>query len=337
MTPPVAEVRQRQLYSPHLDDPSITMTTAVRGWLQATPLFRFRIGFWNNLHDFLYVLGRDRNRAPDRQRTAVAGAPADVDGLSMRPEAERAAWDEAVAFYAGGLSKKDAVFDGDLVAVTRALAAAPDGSDLTGLGLDDSLVAALRRAAPIYRAVWWARHSRADEIRRDELQALVAKYGDALVRRLTAVYGTKWPVRPRTIDVAAYTNWAGAYSTDGGLIEFASTDPSIGGVDGLETLLHEASHQWDPEIEKRLVAIAAAQRKSVSPALSHALIFYTSGAIVKEAIPDHVPYADRNGIWQRGGNPAIKPLLDRYWQPYLRGQGTFDEAIAGIVAAAGGL
>jgi hypothetical protein len=304
--------------------------------IEDVPLFRFRIGFWNNLHGFLYVLGRDRNQAPDRLRVAVAGAPKDVEGLSARPDAERAAWDEAIGFYAGGLSKKDAVFDGDLVAITRALAAASDSSDLSGLGLDATLVAVLQRAAPVYRAVWWPRHSRSDAERRDDLQALVAKHGAPLVKRLTAVYGTTWPAQPRTIDVAAYTNWAGAYSTDGGLIEFASTAPTIGGVDGLETLLHEASHQWDAEVGLRLVAIAARQGKRVPPALSHAIIFYTAGEIVKEAFPDHVPYADKNGIWQRGGNPAIKPLLDRYWLPYLRGQATFDEAIAAIVAGAAG-
>ena len=296
------------------------------------PPFQFRIGFWNNLHHFLYVLGRDRNLAPDRVRAAVAGAPKDVDGLSARSEGERSAWDDTVAFYAGGLSKKDAVFDADLVAITRVLAASPDASDLSGLGLDPRLVAALQRAAPVYRAVWWSRHLRADVDRRDELQAQVAKHGAVLVKRLTAVYGTEWPAQPRTIDVAAYTDWAGAYSTDGGLIEVASTDAAIGGADGLETLLHEASHQWDDEIEKRLTAIAAQQGKRVPPGLSHAMIFYTSGAIVKEVIADHVPYAEKNGIWQRG-NRAIKPLLDRYWLPYLRGQSTFDEAIAAILAA----
>ena len=33
--------------------------------------FAFRSGFRNNLHHFLYVLGRDRNGTPDRTREAV--------------------------------------------------------------------------------------------------------------------------------------------------------------------------------------------------------------------------------------------------------------------------
>jgi hypothetical protein len=30
---------------------------------------------------------------------------------------------------------------------------------------------------------------------------------------------------------------------------------------------------------------------------------------------------------------SFKPLLDRYWRPYIRGAGTFDEAAAKLVEA----
>jgi len=301
----------------------------------ASPLapdpFSFRIGFWNNLHHFLYVLGRSHNGESDARRRAVANAPADVDGLSARSDAERAAWDEAIRFYANRLSKKDAVFDSDLVRVTRALAAAPDASDLSGLGLDPQLVATLQNAAPIYRAVWWPRHQRADSARRDELQALVEQHGDAMVKRLTTIYRTTWPSQPRTIDLAAYTNWAGAYSTDAGLIVVASTDVDQSGALGLETLLHESSHQWDDEIAGRLSAIAANVGRPVPDDLSHALIFYTSGEIVGESFRDYVPYAVKNGLWNHSGLRPLKPLLDQYWRPHIRGAGTFEDAIAQVL------
>jgi hypothetical protein len=47
-----------------------------------------------------------------------------------------------------------------------------------------------------------------------------------------------------------------------------------------------------------------------------------------------VPYAIKNGIWRRGQYPALKQLLDRYWQPYIRGAGTFEEAAAKLVEGA---
>src|SRR6476469_8068667 len=93
-------------------------TTAMDDGQQSMPLFRFRSGFWLNLHHFLYVLGRDRNRTPDRMRDAIVNAPQDVDGLTERSGAERAAWDEAIGFYAAGLSKKDVVFDAEAITVT---------------------------------------------------------------------------------------------------------------------------------------------------------------------------------------------------------------------------
>ncbi len=294
------------------------------------PLFTFQAGFWNNLHHFLYVLGRAQNGTPDSRRDAVVKAPSDLDGLGTRPEAERRAWTEAVRFYAAGPSRQDLVFDNNAVSVTRAIADAPDGSDLSGLGLDPQLTETLLHAAPVYRAVWWPRHARANADRQRELTAELAAYGDAAVKRLTSLYGTSWPARPRVVNLAAYTNWAGAYSTDGGLIEFASTDPALGHDDGLETLLHESSHQWDEEIDGRLRRIADSRGLTLPRDLSHMLIFYTSGEIVRELIPAHVPYAVKNGVWDRGSFRGMKAVLEKYWQPYIDGRSSFDDAIVAV-------
>ncbi|HTM26518.1 MAG TPA: hypothetical protein VL225_15080 [Vicinamibacterales bacterium] len=294
--------------------------------------FTFRAGFWNNLHHFLYVLGRARNGEPDSRREAVARAPEDVGGLAERPEADRQAWEEAVRFYAGGLSKQDLVFDKSLIDTTRILAEVADDSDLRGAPLDPALTETLRRAAPVYRAVWWPRQSRADAARQRDLEQQLAAHGAAAVRRLTSIYGTAWPAQPRVVNLSAYTNWAGAYSTDGGLIVFSSTDDALVGSAGLEILLHESSHQWDDEIEGRLRRIADAHGTRVPRDLSHMLIFYTSGEVVRELISGYVPYAIKNGVWDRGSFRGAKPILDSYWRPYLQGTGTFDEAVAAMLA-----
>ena len=294
--------------------------------------FEFRAGVWISLHHFLYVLGRAQNDAPDSHRDAVAKAPADVDGLSARSAEERAAWDEAVRFYANGLSKKDAVFDRDLVNVTAALASAETRSHLSGTDLDPALVATLERVVPIYRAVWWPRHSTANAARQRELQAQLDAHGDAAVKRLTALYGMTWPERPRIIDLVAYANWAGAYSTDGGLIVVSSLDDALSGSLGLEILLHESTHQWDDAIQARIAKVAAAHGTKPPRDLSHMLIFYTTGEVVRELVPDHVPYAVKYGLWDRGSLRGMKPILDAWWLPYLRGSGTFDDALAAVLA-----
>ena len=56
-----------------------------------------------------------------------------------------------------------------------------------------------------------------------------------------------------------------------------------------------------------------------------------TGEIVKEAFPGHVPLGEKAGVWNRGLAP-FKLVLEQYWQPYIRGRGTFDEAIAAVLA-----
>src|SRR5260221_8490675 len=97
--------------------------------------------------------------------------------------------------------------------------------------------------------------------------------------------------------------------------------------------------------------------------LWHALIFYATGEVIKPLIdpesdaPDgrplpnrsggtnasqdgrrssedaqYTPYAKREGLYQRGWENYLQ-MLTRYWQPYLEGRVTFDDAIAHMVSA----
>jgi hypothetical protein len=45
-----------------------------------------------------------------------------------------------------------------------------------------------------------------------------------------------------------------------------------------------------------------------------------------------MPYAQRQGLYQRGWEGYLQ-VLTRYWQPYLDGRVTFDDAIAHMVSA----
>src|SRR5436190_8686181 len=98
----------------------ILLVSLVLASQAATPIFRFETdGFWLNLHHFLYVLGRAEAKFPDRGREAVAGAPGDqAEGMKLLSETERQTWREAVSLYAGTVSRKDVVFDADVIAIT---------------------------------------------------------------------------------------------------------------------------------------------------------------------------------------------------------------------------
>ena len=136
------------------------------------PSFTFHSTLWVNLHHFLYVLGRARSDTQDSHRAAVVNAPADTQGFESLCATERETWDRAIACYQKDVSPMNAIFDQDLIAMTNALAAAGDASSLAGAKIPAGVRAVLEDAAPVYRKVWWERHSRLNRARTEELQAL---------------------------------------------------------------------------------------------------------------------------------------------------------------------
>ena len=299
------------------------------------PAFSFRAGLWLHLHHFLYVLGRAEAGLPDAGRRAVASAPADQQqGLARMTKDEQSTWRAAVSAYAQGPSRLDATFDEAAWRATAALAplGEDDGAGVAGIPADQ--LAALERAAPIYRRVWWPAHGRASRTYIDDLQTWLRLDGEAILATVTRAFGKPWPAAGYPANVSAYANWAGAYSTGDRLLVISSLDPGLAGSQGLETLVHEAMHQWDDATAARL--LAAARRQGVTPVpdtLSHALVFYTAGEAVRRSLPAHVPYAEANGLWLRGGFAPLKGALDRYWRPYLNGRTSLEAALDGVLAA----
>ena len=199
-------------------------------------LFVFDDPFWLNLHHYLYVLGRAHAGLPDSRRRAVAAAPADqAEGLKALDEGEQRAWQAAVAAYSKGPSTRDAIFDGDMVAMGRTLVAAGDKTALDSTGLSAQVVDTLRRAAPLYRKAWWPSHERANQALITRLGSELTKYGTPIHAYILRAYREQWPAEGYPVNVAAYANWAGAFSTSAGVLVVASLDPAAGeGLKGLE-------------------------------------------------------------------------------------------------------
>lgn len=291
--------------------------------------------FWLNLHHFLYVLGRAENKTRDSSRSAVVNAPKDQEqGLAKLSEAERAIWREAVSFYAKDLSKKDAIFDEPLPAITNALAQAGEAKSLSDAKVDPAVAAVLERVAPIYRKSWWPAHHAANVEWQRTIQKLVDQHGAAILSFITKAYQLDWNPAGFDVHLSSYTNWAGAYSTTGELLVLSSLAEDIKDIYGLETIFHEGMHQWDEQVFEALRDQARKQNKLVPNGLSHAMIFFTAGEAGRHIYPDHIPYAEKFGVWQRGIAPFKTPL-EEVWKPYLNGRGTRDEALAELVKRTG--
>ncbi len=296
------------------------------------PIFLFHTDeFWLNLHHFLYVLGRAQNKERDITRAAVAGAPADQEhGFARLNSREQKIWREAVNSYAAGPSKKDMVFDAPLPALTNALARAGDARSLTGSAVDSDIATILQSAAPIYRKVWWKEHREANRNWKKSIQSLVGRHGATVLAFITNAYKMEWPAAGFPVHVSAYSNWAGAYSTTGDLLVMSSMSPDLQGLYGFETAFHEGMHQWDEKIFEALRQQAIKVNKYFPRGLDHALIFFTAGQAVRRVVPDHVPYADKFGVWQRG-MAQFKAPLEEIWKPYLNGRGARHDALARLI------
>jgi hypothetical protein len=301
----------------------------------ASPIFQFETdGFWLNLHHFLYVLGRVEAKMPDITREAVAGASADAAaGLETLSAAERETWREAVTTYANTMSKLDTVFDQQLYDVTNALRRLPADRVATTLTIDPAVAAALDRAAPIYRKAWWPRHRDSNRKWLASMQAPLKEYGPRVLDYISRAYQEPWMKDGYPVNVSAWSNWAGAYSTStsDSLLVVSTLNQGNQGLHGFEITFHEAMHQWDNAIRARVRKVAAANNiQKINDLLTHAMIFYTTGEAMRSVVPTHVPYAERAGIWN-GRMGSFKPALDAHWKPYLDGKTSLDEALLGLL------
>ena len=143
-------------------------------------------------------------------------------------------------------------------------------------------------------------------------------------------------------------NRSGAYTTlDPLRVTISSTDPRNQDSEALEVLFHEASHGIAEPVQQAIIRECRQREKAIPRDLWHALIFYTTGEVIRPVIaatnaeggadgPEraggYTPYAIREGIYQRGWEGYLK-LLTQFWQPYLDGKSNFDDAIARMVSA----
>jgi len=342
------------------------------------PVFEFHSGFWVNLHHELYFEARERlNRpaSPSRSNAAVnQGKVRSMQDLasSLTP-AEQAAWENAIKYYVVNYAGKDLLFNLDLILLKNQLGDFEDCDELTGAhkktcdaGLPGNIAQVLDAAAPVYRAHLWADQDRANRRWVTRVSPLVEEQGAGVSQRLADIYQAKWPDYKIRVDVSAHANWAGAYTTlDPLRVTISSTDAANQGDAALEVLFHEASHGIAEPVQSAIARECRQRDKPIPRDLWHALIFYTTGEVLKPLLgstpkpptqhhnsdivrpnrpppatddqaendkDEYVPYAVREGIYERGWNNYLQ-LLTRFWQPYLDGTATFDDAIARMVSS----
>jgi hypothetical protein len=323
------------------------------------PVFELHSGFWINLHHTLYHEARQRTASAAQDKGGKTSGPAlktSPDARLAFMAAEQKAWDDAVAYYAANYADKDLLFTTELIQLKNQLSDFEDCDELSGrnkrfcdAGLPPKLAQALEAAAPVYRVHLWPDHDRANRRWILRVAPLVIEQGVGLSERLADIYDTHWPRQKIRVDVTAYANWAGAYTTlDPLRVTIASLDSRNQGAEALEVLFHEASHGIAEPVQDAIIRECRQRDKAIPRDLWHALIFYTTGEVIRPILASaektpasqdgnvpgggYTPYAIREGLYQRGWNSYLD-VLRRFWQPYLDGRASFSDAIARMVSS----
>jgi hypothetical protein len=286
---------------------------------RARPLFRFQVGKWLNLHQRLYALTSSWRRNPYQD---LAGAvPEDPD------------WQAAMDHYRTAFVHDHPLAllgDPTLVALNRRLS---ELGDQPLRGIDPVLAGHLQRAAALVDADWpdAAARSRAWIA---AVEPWLARHGAELATELEKLFQAAWPEEPIRVDVSIHAGPVGAYTVlDPAHITISSSLAHYQGDAGLEMLFHEASHALVAPLREKLTAEFARQGAPEPPQLWHALLFYTTGEVVRRRLgAGYVPYADKNRMWTRGLASHERPIKD-HWPAYLDGAIDLDTAIARVVAA----
>ncbi len=280
--------------------------------------------FWVALHQTLLAAV-----APD----PMAGPETGLDD---------AGWRGAVAVYRERFAGRSSIFDPELVRVEGLLSAAVGDAPPPGLPAD--VAAALRAAAPAYRAGRWAADDRTDRLWIAVAAALLREVGPELLPAAGRAWGTPLP-RAVTVDVAPAAGRFGAYTTGDAAavhVTISGRAAATQGFAALETLLHEASHGvvdgGEGAVGPWLAAAAQRLGLRLPPRLWHAVLFYTSGELTRRALAArgvaYTPYADLQGVWER--SPAgARAALESAWKPWLDGRVGRQEAVDALVRALG--
>jgi hypothetical protein len=331
-------------------------TTQTSGPESTIPVFEMHSGFWVNLHHFLYLQARLlKSNSSSTDSTRGAAQPDELPvSLIDFPAADIRAWQDAVAFYSKVLANRDLLLNGDMEIINNQLSAMEACPDLEGKttplcksGLQQDLVEALERAAPVYRAHWWEQHDRANREWISDVAPMIQKMGVELSGQLADVYQRPWPSQKMRVDVVWYGGPFGAYtSLDPIHLTISSHDPRNHGVYGFEVLFHEASHALSGAVTAAIAREFRDRDKPIPRDFWHALLFYTTGEIVRRDVEygtmtftieqkngpsGYLPYAARFGLYS-GSWEHFRGLLDLYWLPYLDGKVSFDTAMARLAA-----
>jgi len=241
------------------------------------------------------------------------------------------AWNEAIEYYERKLADRD-LLEFSMIRINGWLAVSGDAASLNTSELPAPMIQIFDKAAPVYRAHWWTEHNRRNHEWIDQATPLIAQYEKALRPALAHAWKTPWPKSRIRVEMSYYTTGKSAYtSLRPTIITISGWSRRNEAPAGLETIFHEAGHSL---VQKIVDEIGAAEsrsgRKLSRQDLWHAMIFYTTGELVRQQLPAVVPYAVKYGMWENDW-PNSLAVMEKDWKPFLERKGRFKDSIDRLV------
>jgi hypothetical protein len=296
--------------------------------------FDFHSDPWINLHHFLFQWARASSKPKRGDSRPRVGVP-EMEQLGGLTGSERLAWDRAVAYYRESLIDGNLLFDRPLIVLRGELGAVACAA-VGETGVDPDLWQVLTGAMPVYRRHWWASHHAANVAWIEERMGQLRSYETVLSTRLAAAYGGEWPPERVRVDVAAYSNWAGAYTTNNpNQLTISSRDYK--GLEGLEILFHEVSHAsfFEQRLFGELATAFRAHGGKPPGRLFHVIQFVTPAVLMRsvlgsERLAGYGSIAER--VNAKGSTAEQYRVVVKEWTPFLDGKATRTEALDRIAA-----
>ncbi|PRC93594.1 hypothetical protein [Solimicrobium silvestre] len=261
-----------------------------------------------------------------------------LETLPWQEKPSAAEWQtlqNAVTFYRDNYAKRSLLFDKTMTDIKVALSVDDTRRDATGLNLPPDLIAVLNSVAPIYARGLWSIQDRSNQLWIQQAKSLDALYGAEVQAGIEHYLQHGFPLTPVRDDVVVETgDRRGAYTDEQTVLPSGRADYS--GLATLEMLYHEASHiNVTDTLSDAIDARLKATDRSDKFQLWHAVQFYTVGKVVQDVYKqranlDYRPYADKNGVYQRGWSIFV-PSLNDIWLPYMNGKSTLQEAVTAMV------
>lgn len=256
------------------------------------------------------------------------------DKLKVLNPKDLADLNQVVLFYKDSLLSKDLLFD----SLMR------DFTDYLSLGLSPgkswqpSALAKLKLFQPTFNKFYWKQIDAANRawIAANKMQ--ITKSEPLIVPELEKVYQTNLPESKVYVDLVSYATWAGAYSFHDGFAHLIfSTEHSTNKTElAPEIIFHEASHFLIAKLNKQIKLAINGRDIRQSISLWHNLIFYTTGYMMQKQLSKegkaYEPYYVKMKMEEKFVEfKTTAEVCRTYWNPYLDGQGSFEEAVKNVV------